>query len=191
MLMTEARSGVADDARPASGGVRLAFARSAAPESPPPPGEAYADDVVQRVRRLVEKTTLPLREIAALEGPSKTTILKWSRDNGWLRPPVPGGLPHRAMADEDLVAMREDMVLRLHRTLARQLNAIERRTGEPEAAEKDARALAVLAKTYETLTALGHEGERSQKEPELPNRDDVTARLAETIARWAEGGPAG
>ncbi len=191
MLMTEAGSGGVDDARPGHRGVRLAFAAPPAPGNMSRPGAVYGDDVVERVRRLVENTSLPLREISALEGPSKTTIQKWCVANGWLRPSGPAQTPHRAMADGDLAAMRDDMVVRLHRTLARQLNAIERRTGEPEAAEKDARALAVLAKTYETLTALGHEGERSRKEPELPNRDDVTARLAETIARWAEGGPAG
>lgn len=154
-----------------------------------PPLRRFDDATIAEVQRQVTATAEPLHRIAAATGVSLTTVSKWTRDNGWLRPP--GAPPPRVAARIDFAAEREKLTGRLYRALGRQLAEIERR-GRAEAdgamTEKDARALALVAKTLDTLSALDRDAGAMRQEPELPNRAELEADLARRIAKWAEGG---
>jgi hypothetical protein len=152
------------------------------------PLRRFPDAVVERVRDLVTGTTLPLGEIARRIGISHTTVGNWTRHAGWRRPTGAPALLTRATGDFAL--RRERLLMRLYRVLARQLDGIEQRArGEDGGAiEKDARTLGVLAKTLETLIALGRDDGASRMEPEFAERDEMDAALAERITRWAKGG---
>ena len=49
-------------------------------------GWPIADDTVQRVRHLLENTTLPQMKIARMTGVKQATISVWMRHNRWFRP---------------------------------------------------------------------------------------------------------
>jgi hypothetical protein len=49
--------------------------------------QPHADSSVAAVRRLIEQTTLPHREIEARTGVKRSTISVWRRNFGWKRPP--------------------------------------------------------------------------------------------------------
>ncbi len=49
-------------------------------------GRPIPDDTVQRVRHLLENTTLPQMKIARMTGVKQATISVWLRHNGWMRP---------------------------------------------------------------------------------------------------------
>lgn len=49
-------------------------------------GRPYGDDVVGRVRALVEGTWLSPREIAGRAGVSASTVYRWSANGAWPRP---------------------------------------------------------------------------------------------------------
>lgn len=48
--------------------------------------QPYADSVVQRVRHLIENTTLSQLQIAAKVGVKRATISVWQKNYGWTRP---------------------------------------------------------------------------------------------------------
>ena len=67
---------------------------------------------------------------------------------------------------------------------------LEARAARPGATtdEKDARTLAVLARTLETLIALDRDDGAKTAKPEFVDRGDYRAELARKIAEWAEEG---
>jgi transposase-like protein len=152
------------------------------------PLRRFPDAVVERVRDLVTGTALPIVEIARQTGISHSTVGNWIRKGGWRRPPGAPAMLSRAA--EDFTLRRARLLVRLYRVLGRQLDGIEQRAREEDggAIEKDARTLGVLAKTLETLIALGRDDGASRTEPEFAERDEMDAALADRITRWAKGG---
>ncbi len=111
-------------------------------------------------RRHVEGTTLPLREIARRLDIAASTLSRWKAEESWVRPagapvrpPFSGNGPGKTAS---AAARRTRMLGRLYRVFDRQAGDLEARAAKPGATtdEKDARTLAVLAKTLETLIAL-------------------------------------
>ena len=83
-------------------------------------GQPHADATVAAVRRLIEQSTLSYGEIRARTGVSHASICRWTRDQGWKRPPF-------APRANDLVpAPRASAQLR-RRTLAARLDALAQR----------------------------------------------------------------
>lgn len=153
------------------------------------PHGGYGLDTVEAVRQLVVSTALPLTAIAGRCGIGDTTVKNWVTRYGWKRPAdaPPLGAPK---PEFDPALRRERLRLRLYRALGRQLTGLERRARDDgnERAEKDARTLAVLAKTLETLHQLDPEAGATVNRTETASRDELDADLAERIARWAAGG---
>jgi transposase-like protein len=152
------------------------------------PLRRFPDAVVERVRDLVTGTGLPIGEIARQTGISHSMVGNWIRKGGWRRPPDAPAMLSRAA--EDFTLRRARLLVRLYRVLGRQLDGIEQRARADDggAIEKDARTLGVLAKTLETLIALGRDDGASRMEPEFAERDEMDAALADRITRWAKGG---
>ena len=135
--------------------VRSAQARS--PIRPHPP------ETRERVKWLYENTDKRLDEIAAETGVGRTTMSDWARQEHWLR--LGGGPATRTEGGgRDGHGRRARLMGRLYRVYGRQLATLEKRAGSGAAIdEKDARTLAVLAKTLETLIALDRDdGARTQ-----------------------------
>ena len=154
-----------------------------------PPLRRFDDATVAEVQRRVTATAAPLQQIARDTGVSATTVGTWMRDNNWVRPD--GAPPPRPVAEIDFAAERKKLKHRLYRALGRQLGMIERRgqeTNDGAMTEKDARALGLIARTLDTLSALDRDDGAMRQEPELPDRAELEADLAQRIARWAEGG---
>ncbi len=83
-------------------------------------GQPHSDATVAAVRRLIEQSTLSYGEIRARTGVSHASICRWTRDQGWKRPPF-------APRANDLVpAPRASAQLR-RRTLAARLDALAER----------------------------------------------------------------
>jgi hypothetical protein len=143
--------------------------------------------VRERVRALVEGTSLPIRVVAEQTGVSRTTVSSWMARNNW---PRPDGAP-RFSGDATRGGGRARLVARLHTTFGRQLATLEKRAKDAgeETLEKDARTLGVLAKTLETLIELDRDGAKVTK-PEPVDRDAIDAELARKIENWARGGSA-
>lgn len=148
----------------------------------------FPDSVVAAVGELVTGTSLALGEIARQTGVSESTVKNWLVKRNWRRPAEAPQLRARGPGDHSV--RRARLQTRLYRVLGRQLDAIEARARreDSETIEKDARTLGVLAKTLETLNALGRDDGARMTEPEFADRDELDAALAERIKRWAEGG---
>ncbi len=83
-------------------------------------GQPHSDATFAAVRRLVEESTLSYGQIKARTGVSHASICRWTRDQGWKRPPF-------APRANDLVpAPRASAQLR-RRTLAKRLDALAER----------------------------------------------------------------
>jgi hypothetical protein len=141
------------------------------------------------LRRRIEETTGSTRSIAAQYGIPPGSLARFIAGEGWTRPPgapkAPGG---RRQGGRRLAATIADAGLvtaRLLRAVDRQIGKIETRLKKKGAMveEKDARILGHLGRTLATLMAL--ENGASAKEPEPADRAELTARLADRIARWA------
>jgi hypothetical protein len=150
----------------------------------------------EALRREVMETTDSIGEIARRWGVHPSTLGRLIKAEGWPRPagapkatrPRDGsaaGMPRLAssMADAGLVQAR------ILRAVDRQIGKIHMRLRKRGAdiEERDSRILGNLAKTLGTLMQIGTGGTPSnQAEP--PDRDeDVEARLAERIKKWARG----
>jgi hypothetical protein len=57
------------------------------PPRPPRTRRPHGDAKVAAVRRLIEETTLTYGEIAKKTGVGRASICRWTRDQGWQRPP--------------------------------------------------------------------------------------------------------
>lgn len=171
-----------------NGAAEPALVTAAAARRRPPVG-GYAFDVIETVRRPIVETAMPIDAIARQTGVSASTIKIWIRKYGWTRPE--GAPPFSAPRDEfDTDLRRVRLKVRLYRALGRQLTGLEKRaTGKGgETAERDARALGLLARTLETLIAFDRDDGAKVKQPEPVDRDELDADLAERIARWAKSG---
>lgn len=119
--------------------------------------QRHSDAVIAEARRLWEAGSLNEVEIEAKTGIPRGTLRSRASREGWLRPRPPTASAVLRAAD------RVSLVARLFRSFERQIADLERRFSlEGEADEKDARMLAVLAKTFETLNGLKAEEERKQ-----------------------------
>ena len=146
------------------------------------PIRAHPPEVRERVRLLYEGTTKTISEISAETGVSRSTIMAWAKQDGWTRPP--GAEPPRMRIGPD---RHRRLTERLFQVFGRQLATLEKRSGKDAAAEeRDARTLAVLAKTLDTMIALDRDD--GAKKPESVDRGDYKAELARTLSRWAEEG---
>ncbi|WEK52576.1 MAG: hypothetical protein P0Y66_11650 [Candidatus Kaistia colombiensis] len=141
------------------------------------------------IRVAYETSGVPLRDIAALHGVSHVSVAKHAERHGWLRPGEAPPLPDGAAA--------EKLVARLYRTFEKQVAELELRfaSGESGVEEKDARTLAVLARTLETLGKLreGTEDAAGAAPVDIDAvRSRLQARLEQLDAAGAEAGaPAG
>lgn len=146
---------------------------------------------LQALRQEVEETTLSGAEIAKRFGLTRGSLHRLAGELGWRRPegaPVasgrvrpPGPRLAKALDDGGTVAAR------LLRVVDRQIGTIDKRLRRKGAVidEKDARLLVHLAKTLQTIMALGRDGGAGSKE--TADRDEPDADLARRIAVWAEG----
>jgi len=137
------------------------------------------------IRVAYETTVLPLRDIAARHGVSHVSVAKRAERQAWLRPGEAPPLPDEA-AEEKLVA-------RLYRTFEKQVAELELRfaNGEGGVDEKDARTLAVLARTLETLGKL-REGADDAAGAAPVDIDALRTRLQKRLEQLdAEGERAG
>jgi hypothetical protein len=177
---------IAEEAAPAAAG-------QGARDGPTPGITALKRDplLLAAVRREVEETTLSYAEIARRFGLARGSLHRFATERGWHRPegaPVsarrtrPTG-PRLARTIDD----GEAVTARLLRVVDRQIHTLDMRLRRKGTMidEKDARLLVHLAKTLQTIMALGRDGGAGTKEP--ADRDDVDADLARRIALWAEG----
>jgi hypothetical protein len=190
MKMDGMESAVADGPRRANGMDRAPRPRlMRVPNVPRVPAvRRFPDEVVAAVRDLVTGTPLPLSGIARQTGVSESTVKNWLAKHNWQRPAEAPRLRSRGVGDHSV--RRARLQTRLYRVLSRQLDAIEARARreDGETIEKDARTLGVLAKTLETLNALGRDDGARMTEPEFADRDELDAALAKRIKHWAESG---
>jgi hypothetical protein len=132
-------------------------------------------DLVEEIRIAYEGSRASLRTIGEGFGMSAPSIAKQAKARGWLRrrEPLPGDPLDRAA-----------LVKRLFHAAERQLSEIERRLSRIEGApvdERDARALAALARTLELL--IGLEKTALPQEPVAEvDADDLRRDLARRIA---------
>jgi hypothetical protein len=152
------------------------------------PIRAHPPELRARVRTLYEETDKPLAEISGVTGVGKTTISGWARQDHWIR--AAGAPAARTEGGGRSGQGRHARLMgRLFRVYGRQLATLEKRAGtDGTTDEKDARTLAVLAKTLETLIALDRDDGAKATQPESVNRGDYRAELARHLSRWAEEG---
>lgn len=162
-------------------------------------GKALAE-----LRRLVEETPLPLRQIALDLGVPSGSLHRFVVEQDWARPP---DAPRAAMRRETAAPQpaRPPLATSLDEAGAvtgRLIGAVERQVAMIEARltregaeveEKDARILGNLAKTLATLMALERDGGAKPDRAEPSDRGEFRAELARKIAAWAaeEEEPAG
>jgi hypothetical protein len=153
--------------------------------------------VVAEVQRLVEATTLSQLEIARQTGVPSTTVSMWKRRERWTRPsgapPAPSFAKGGGVRMDSPAARSERraqaMVDRLYRVFGRGLSALETRVGrDKDGLEKDARALATLAKTLETLKALDRDDGAKHPDSDGVDPDEMRARLARKLFAMGQSG---
>ncbi len=144
---------------------------------------AHSDETVAAVRRLYEEGVLSEAEIELRTGMPRGTFRARAEREGWVRPHA----PTRAAAIR--AADRVSLVARLFRSFERQIADLEKRfaAADGESDEKDARMLAVLAKTFETLNGL--KAEEDRKKDVAVDLDTLRAELAKRLERLDPGGP--
>jgi hypothetical protein len=159
--------------------------------SPPAPraGNVYDDAVIAAARKLVEETTLTQTAIAAEIGVAPPTVGWWKRRAGWVRPPGAPTGPNPVPREVRSARRARLMLDRLYRVFGRGLTALETRVGRDEdGLEKDARALASLAKTLETLKALDRDDGAKHPDSDGVDPDEIRARLARKLFAMGQGG---
>jgi hypothetical protein len=177
--------------RDASSGGRGAGAGTAG-DRPAPRGLAAmlaADpELLAAVKRAVEETTASYADIGRRLGLPAGSINRYALRHGWRRPdsaakPTRPRMSQLARTIDD----GEAVTARLLRVVDRQIGNIDVHLRQRGAVidEKDARLLVHLAKTLQTIMALGRDGGAGTKES--AERDQVDADLARRIALWAEG----
>jgi len=140
------------------------------------------------VKRAVVETTASYADIGRRFGLPAGSINRHALRHGWQRP---GGAAKATRPRMSQLARTIDdgeaVTARLLRVVDRQIGNIDVQLRKRGAVidEKDARLLVHLAKTLQTLMALGRDGGAGIKEP--AERDQVDADLARRIALWAEG----
>lgn len=135
------------------------------------------DGVWADARLRYERGEEAVDAIAADVGISSATLRRRVRHEGWLRP------SEAALQPPD----EEKLLSRLFRAFQRQIEDLEQRFGAEAGGveERDARTLAVLAKTFETLAKL-REG-RSEEEAAIGEEgedvdlDELRTRLARQL----------
>ena len=80
-------------------------------------GSPHTDATFAAVRRLIEESTLSYGELRARTGVSHACICRWTRDQGWKRPPF-------APRSNDLVPTARASAQLRRRTLAQRLDAL-------------------------------------------------------------------
>jgi hypothetical protein len=157
--------------------------------------EMVMADPVRRadIHRRVTETAEPLRSIATDHGVSSRRLGEWAREQRWPRKSaVPQGPKRKSMATADGSGSALDEMSiakeKLVGVLDRQIELVEKRLRRKgaEVEEKDSRILGNLAKALNTMMQMGPGGTTSNH-AEPPDRDDLDARLAERIKRWARG----
>lgn len=152
------------------------------------------------LRRAVEETDGSLREIAERFDVPRSSFARWVRGIGWTRPDAAPKAGRAVATDPDdqrrvtSFAQVRTVRLRLLRAVDLQVTQIAARMAADKTAvdERDARALAALAKTLETLMALERDDKKTIKKTEPVDRGDIRAALERRIARWvAERGEPG
>src|SRR5690606_5410858 len=105
--------------------------RAGAMIAPRPRGSRrpHMDATVREVRRLVEKTVLTYGQIAAQTGVGRASICRWTRDQGWKRPPF------APRATDTIPTERASAHLKARMLAARLLALAERHVRELEEAE--------------------------------------------------------
>ncbi|MCX5479214.1 hypothetical protein OSH08_09375 [Kaistia geumhonensis] len=138
----------------------------------------------QAVRGRYEATLDPLRDIAEAFGTNVAALSAQAKRGGWLRP---GATPGPPVEGDD-----GKLLGRLFRAFERQVTDLEQRfaAGGGSVEEKDARTLAVLAKTFETLSKLRDErGE--DVDAGAVDLGELRARLAQRLAALSPDGHPG
>lgn len=127
----------------------------------PMPFQPCNPAVVAAARRLVEGSTASYGEIAAAVGASSSSIARWTRMNGWVRPRGPAQPLSDCPADgqaRHARTRRATLIKRLWRAAERHVSEIEERLGaaerDPADRERDARIMATLVRTLRDLSAL-------------------------------------
>ena len=185
---------------------------SEVPIAPPAPlaGNGYDAAIMAKTRELIEKTTRSQRSIAEELLIPPTTVSKWKRTLGWVRPAdapkqplflTTAGRRHRVAPIgrtdrrvERLIGRKERraerLIGRLYRVCAEQVGLIETQLANSEEAleEKDARALATLAKTLATLMALERDDGAKRTDPEAVDPDEIRAKLARRLYALGQSG---
>jgi hypothetical protein len=181
------------DRPPAEETSQAAVAREGARDGPTPGIAALKRDPprLATLRREIEETTLSNAEIAKRFGLAPGSLHRLAVESGWQRPEGAPVASRRTRPTGPRLARTigdgEAVTARLLRVVDRQIGNIDvqlRRRGAV-IDEKDARLLVHLAKTLQTIMALGRDGGAGTKEP--AERDQVDADLARRIALWAEG----
>jgi len=172
---------------------------SEVPAAAPAAGNGYDAATVERARALIVGTVRSKASIAEEVGVPRSTIGKWQQQNGWPRPPgaptQPPGLRRGAygrapvsMKGTDLRAAR--LINRLYRVYGGQVALIEARLAKATEGleERDARALATLAKTLSTLMALERDDGARKPDPEAIDPDEIRAKLARRLYALGQSG---
>lgn len=142
-----------------------------------------------RARELYEQGA-PTREIMQATGLSHGSLYHWIEGGPKTRGvPLLPALPKRRVVVRRRVLKEErlDLVTRMMRAAERQVRDIEIRLAEsgqaPGDGERDARTLAVLARTLQSLTALDalHEPKAGKKKPVANDEDDDEDRIPASI----------
>ena len=155
----------------------------------PTNGNGHDTALVERARLLIEGTTLSQAAVAGQLDVSQAAVSRWQRTYGWVRPPgaptQPGasrnGEAGPPKTDADRAAKLID---RLYRVCARQIGQVNKRAADHDAAqqERDARALASLARTVATLVTLERgDGVREADDADGVDPDEIRARLAHRL----------
>jgi len=165
------------------------------PEGPPQAGGIPALErdpmLLEALRREVEETTLSYAAIGRRFGLARGSLHRFAGERGWRRPEgAPIAAQRARPAGRRLAKTIDDgeaVTARLLRVVDRQINTIDTRLRRRGTVidEKDARLLVHLAKTLQTIMALGRDGGAGTKES--ADRDEPDADLARRIALWAEG----
>ncbi|MCX5512132.1 hypothetical protein C3941_08685 [Kaistia algarum] len=142
----------------------------------------HSAEKIAEARRLWEAGELNEVEIGLRTGMSSGGIRGRAKREGWTRPRAPGRDAALRAAD------RVSLVTRLFRSFERQITDLEKRFASAEggADEKDARMLAVLAKTFETLNGL--KAEEDRKNDVAVDLDQLRQALAKRLERLDPGG---
>ncbi len=160
------------------------------PAVAPRAGNGYDAMLLAKARTLVERTTRSQFAIAEELGVPQSTVSSWKRREGWVRPPdAPRALGIQGPGQDRRARRGARLLGRLYRAFSHELTALEGRRGtDAESFEKNARALASLAKTLETLMALDRDDGAKRPDPEAVDPDEIRAKLARRLYSLGQSG---